>query len=197
MASILDLLNDTMGDTGLQEIGKAMGVDSGGARNVVGAALPVLLGAMSKEASKPEGAEALLGALQRDHDGSILDDPVQALRNTADGDGILGHLLGGKRSNVEKGLGQATGLDAGSTGKLLSMLAPVVMGAVGKAQRQGNLDAGGLAGMLNNERDQMAKASPDVMGIVGSMLDSDGDGDFDMGDVVKRGAGLFGKLLGK
>jgi hypothetical protein len=37
------------------------------------------------------------------------------------------------------------------------MLAPLVMGALGKAQRDGKLDPGGLAGMLGAEHQQAAE----------------------------------------
>ena len=32
--------------------------------------------------------------------------------------------------------------------------------------------------------------------MLGALLDSDGDGDVDMSDIVKKGAGLLGKLMG-
>jgi len=35
------------------------------------------------------------------------------------------------------------------------------------------------------------------MGILGKLLDSDGDGDVDLSDVAKRGAGLLGKFFGR
>ncbi len=66
------------------------------------------------------------------------------------------------------------------------------MGALGKAQRQGGLDAGGLASMLEGER-QAADRSLGQLGGLGALLDSDAD--VDAGDVAKVGMGLLGKLL--
>ena len=82
-------------------------------------------------------------------------------------------------------------------GKLLTSLAPVVLGALGKAQRQNNLDAGALAGMLGQERQQIESRQSQAAGIMGALLDTDGDGDVDMGDLPKHGAGLLGELFGK
>ena len=113
------------------------------------------------------------------------------------GNGILGHLLGNKRGTVEKGLSQATGLDTGATDKLMAMLAPAVMGELGKQQREGGLDANALAGMLTKERDAIQQKEPKMMGLAGKLLDADGDGDLDLSDFVKQGSGVLGKLFGK
>ena len=83
-------------------------------------------------------------------------------------------MLGTKRGPVATGLGQVAGLDAGKAGLLLSMLAPLVMGALGKAQRERGLDPGGLAGMLGGEQQRAADAAPGVMGKLGKFLDRDG-----------------------
>jgi hypothetical protein len=47
-------------------------------------------------------------------------------------DGILKHVLGNSRPTVERSLSSKTGLDAGSIGSLLTMAAPIIMGALGK-----------------------------------------------------------------
>jgi hypothetical protein len=73
----------------------------------------------------------------------------------------------------------------------LSMLAPLVMGALGKAQREGKLDPGALAGMLGAERQKASDAAPGVMGMLGRFLDRDGDGSV-MDDI----GGMLGKLGG-
>ena len=52
-------------------------------------------------------------------------------------------------------LGQASGMNASSAASLLALLAPLVMGALGRTQRQGSLDAGGLADTLGSERSRL------------------------------------------
>jgi hypothetical protein len=44
--------------------------------------------------------------------------------------GILGHIFGERRTNVEAGVGKATGLDQQKIGKPLTILAPIVMAAL-------------------------------------------------------------------
>jgi hypothetical protein len=199
MPSLLESIAGQLGGDFMKQLGGALGTDERTAGAATAAALPTLLGAISRNASRPEGAAALAGALDRDHDGSVLDDLTGLLQNpgAAGGDGILGHVLGGRRAAVENGLGQATGLDAAKVGQLLAVLAPVVLGAIGRRQRQQGLDPSGLAGLLGNERAAIEREQPAAAGILGSLLDADGDGDVDLSDLAKRGAGLLGKFLGK
>jgi len=68
------------------------------------------------------------------------------------GAGILGHIFGAKQPTVEHGVAKASGLDVSSIAKLLPVLAPIVMSALGTMKKQNNLDAAGLAGMLEQEQ---------------------------------------------
>ena len=167
-------------------------------KSAVPAAVGALMGALANNSSKRGGAEALHGALARDHDGSVLDDlPGYLSKSKAGaGAGILKHILGGQRSQVESNLGQKLGIDTGSAGQLLTMLAPLVMGALGKAQQSGNLDVGSLTSMLGGERAQIQRRAPEGISILGSLLDSDGDGQI-ADDVAKIGGGLLSRFFGK
>ena len=108
----------------------------------------------------------------------------------------VGHILGGKRGGVEQGVAQSSGLSVDKVSQLLPMLAPVVMGALGKAKKQQNLDARGLASMLNQERAHVERDTPGMQdgGLLG-FLDMDDDGDV-TDDVVKIG-GMLSSFFGK
>ena len=93
---------------------------------------------------------------------------------------------------MQNGLSRATGLDTGKTAQLLMMLAPLVMGALGKAKRERKLDAGGLSTLLSGEHEQLKEQAPGVMGALGRLLDQNQDGS--MMDGV---AGMLGKALGR
>ncbi|MDH3744765.1 MAG: DUF937 domain-containing protein [Acidobacteriota bacterium] len=196
-SSLIDLLTQQIQSGGLSQIAGQLGTDESTAGKAVPAALGTLIGALAKNASSGRGAEDLFGALSRDHDGSILNDIGGAISNSGNlaGSGILKHVLGGNRQSIEKGLGQATGLDAGAIGKLLPMLAPILMGALGKARNEGNLDVGGLAGMLGQQRQHVQKQVPRGFGL-GSLIDRDGDGQIadDLAGMV--GKGLLKNLFG-
>jgi hypothetical protein len=197
--SMLDMLQQHLGGEAVQQISRRLGTDPGTTQTAIAAALPMLVGALAHNAQDPDKAGALATALQRDHDGSILNNVAGYLGGQqnggaqTDGTGILGHVLGGRQDAVQQGLGRVAGIDPGTAGMLLSMLAPLVMGALGKSARERGIDPGGLAGMLGGERERAAQAAPGgMMGMLGKLLDKDGDGSF-MDDI----GGLLGKSFGR
>lgn len=194
MPSIFDVLTSHLNDQTLSQLSSRLGSDKAATSKAIAAAVPLLLGALAKNAATPNGAQALHDAVTRDHDGSILDNPnaIDSAAATGQGDGILGHVLGDRRSVAEQGIASASGLDMSKVGPLLAMLAPLVMGALGRAQRGGNLGAGGLADALGTERDALGAGSPGVLGAITRMLDRDNDG-----SVIDDVGGLLGGLLGR
>jgi hypothetical protein len=199
MSSILDsLAGQLMGGSLTSQLSQNLGADEKTTQSAISAALPMILGALARNASKPEGASALLGALERDHDGGVLDDLATFLRNPNlnDGDGILRHTLGDRRGPIEQGVSRSSGIDPAKVSSMMATLAPVVMGALGKLRRENNLDAGALQDLLKGEERNLQQRAPE-MGMLGSLLDADGDGSV-VDDVIgKIGKGLLGGLFKK
>ncbi|MES2524899.1 MAG: DUF937 domain-containing protein [Gemmatimonadota bacterium] len=197
MAGMLDGLMQQLGGGTLQKVGNTLGTDEATTGSAVSAALPILMAALARNASSPDGANALATALDRDHDGSALDnvssllDGPQAATAQASGQKMLGHILGGGQQHVAGALGAATGLDAGKASKLLMILAPMVLAYLGRTKREKGLDAGGLGSMLGTERAEIGARSG-TMGSLLSMLDRDKDG-----SVVDDLGGMMGKMLGR
>lgn len=162
-----------------------------------------LMGALAKNASSTEGAQALDNALERDHDGSILDDVMGMLTGNAqvnnssmlNGTGILNHVLGNKQSGAVDMISKLSGLDSGKTGSLMAMLAPVVLGALGKAKRQQGLDVAGIASLLSGTVSAQQQNNP-TMNLVTSFLDADGDGSI-VDDVANMGMKILGNFFGR
>lgn len=196
MASLFDLLRDQLGTGVLAEVSQRLGADQDQTRQAIGAALPVLLGALARNASRPDGAAALHQALTRDHDGSALDDVTGTMTrgDLRDGDAILGHVLGDRRSAVEQGVSKLSGLDSSRVTQLLAVLAPVVLGALGRIQRQQRLDPAALATTLAGERQGLERAAPRLGGLT-ALLDADNDGQV-ADDLLGTLRGALGGLLG-
>ena len=191
MNAISQIITQQLSGSASRQIADRLGISEATANTAVQFAVPLILTALARNASKPEGAEALHQAVATDHDGSVLDNLRSYLGNPegANGAGILGHVLGGQRPVVENNLAQATGLDQGSAGSLMELVAPLVMGAVGRTQQQNGLDSSGLAQYLGEQQQQAA--DPGMMGTLSSMLDSNQDGD--VKDDLARIAGNFFK----
>ena len=196
--SLLETLTQQLDSNAISQLSQQIGANPQATSQAVSGALPLLVSALAKNTADSGGAQALAGALDRDHDGSILDDVVGFLGqggNSSMGAGILGHLLGGRQGGAQDAIGKMSGLNGGQVGQLLTMLAPIVLGALGKQKRSQGLDGGGLADLLGGERQKAEQVEPGAMGMLGRLLDSDGDGQVG-DDLAKIGIGMLGKMFG-
>ena len=179
----------------LGNLASQVGGNEGEVKNGVMAALPAMLAALGKNAGTEKGAEELNNALEKKHDGSILDNLSGYLSNPdlKDGAGILNHLFGNQTSNVANAVSQLSGLDTNGSMKMLQMLAPILMGILGQQKKQNNLDAkglGSLTSMLASNFGSEAGASG-IMEAVTNLLDANKDGNV-MDDIM----GMVGKFFG-
>ncbi len=223
MSELLSTISEALDAQKIGELSRQIGAQPDQTQSALSAALPMLVGGLARNASTPDGAQALQGALERDHDGTLLDSvgsllgggqqqsgglggllgmaasmvtdaPGPGSARSADGDGILGHILGGKRAPVEQGVSKASGLSGAQVGQLLALLAPLVMAALGRQRQRQNLDAGGLTDMLQRESGQLGGGA--AGGILGSLLGGDDDSSVADG-VAKVGMEMVGrKILG-
>ncbi len=206
MSNLTDGLLSQLGSGGIAQIAQALGTDDAKAQGAIDSALPAIIAGLANNAKQPEGAAKLSSALD-DHNPSVFDQLGSLVQSGggADGNAILGHVLGQKRNGVEQQLAGQTGLDSGAIAKLLPMLAPLVLGYLAKQKSEKGLDAGGLGTMLGEERLASEAKSPGLGGLA-SILDADGDGSMmdDLIDLTKgKGStkgglgGLLGKVLGR
>jgi hypothetical protein len=193
MPGLMDIITQTIGGDTMKQMSRQLGTSEQSTGTAVSAAVPMLLSALAKNSSSPQGANALLQALDKDHDGSVLNDLSGFLGNAQSGSGagILGHVLGDRQDAAKGALAQVSGMNAGSAGQLLTMLAPIVMGALGRAQRQQGLDARGLGAMLQGEHQDLHKTAPEAMGLVTQLLGQQG-GESALNEI----GGMVGKLFG-
>lgn len=189
--TLVDQLFEQLQGAPLQQISRQIGADPQQTMGAIGAALPLILGALGRNTAQPEGADALLGALQRDHAaadfGSVLGGMFGGARQD-DGSAILGHIFGDRGQRAEASLGQATGLGSDRVAMLLRALAPVVMSFLAQRFAAGG-NAGELGQALGVERDHVNRQGG---GLLDSLLDQDGDGQVDLGDLLKLGMGMLG-----
>ena len=193
MNAITQMITQQIAGTVAVQMSQRLGISESTARTGINLAVPLILAALARNAAQPQGAQDLHQAVAEDHDGSILDNLRGYLGDpqAANGAGILRHALGGQQPLVENNLAQATGLDPNSAGSLLEMVAPLVMGALGREQQQNGLDAQGLSQYLGAQQQQVQAADPSLMGTLNSMLDSNRDGS--VSDDLSRIAGNFFK----
>lgn len=206
MPAILNELTQRINEHVLRELSQQIGADELKTKKATTAALPLLIGALARNANRSRSdAEALTTALDRDHDGSLLDELLTVLhlategsnvsdassglpggisidRRSVDGNGILEHLLGDRRDAVQSGISKASNLDVHQVSRLMAVLAPMVMSALGKVKRERNLDPDTTASLLNRERAEIEREATNFSS--GELLEYlEGD---DNGSLIER-----------
>ena len=198
-SSMTDELLAQLQGAPMQQMAQQLGASSAQVQSAVGAAVPMLLAALGRNSSQPQGAAALLGALQRDHSQAAsaqgaggIGGLLGSLLGGGGGGGgaILGHILGSGQQQAMQNLGQTSGL-GGNAGQLLTLLAPIVMSFLAQRVQAGQLDASTLGQSLGRERAQLQQQGGGA-DLLAGLLDQNGDGKLDAGDLLKFGAGLLG-----
>lgn len=194
MTDLTDSVLSQLNQPQIEAIAQQLGVDPAQAQGAVMQALPLLFGGLARNTASPQGADALHAALAKDHAGVDLGGLLGSVLggNTGAGESILGHIFGGRRDQAARGLGQTSGLGAGGAGQLLAMLAPLVLGVLGRMNQQQGMTSTGLSGVLGQEVERNTQTG--IGGLLSSVFDGDGDGDTDLGDILQAGAGLLGSL---
>ncbi len=188
MSGLLDLIAQSIGPDQVQSMAKQIGASPDQTEQAIGLALPTLLGALAKHTDDEQNAQQLHKALEVGQGGSGMTEGLGSLLGGGSGGGLgglLGTILGGRQSRVEQGIGKASGLNASQIASLLAMLAPLVMGVLGRRQKEQNAGPADLTDMLRKERTQMQNQAGG--GLLAGLLDQDGDGDFDLSDMLKFG----------
>jgi hypothetical protein len=208
MSTLIDDLSAQLQGPALSQLSSQVGADEATTAQAMRMALPMLIGGLANGVESPAGAQSLNKALDEDHDGSLLDNISMlvggatggaadvAVPRALNGEGILGHILGGRREPVQQGIGQATGLSSQQTGRLLIMLAPLVMAYLGRRKRE--LGTDDIAGQVRAERQEVERRAPDLGGILGQMFGGGGQDRPGISDDLARMApnilgGLFGR----
>ena len=215
--SLLDLLTGNSSNQVAEQAENKFGISKNQIIALLAVAAPLVISYLRNKSQDDKEAEALNNALDKDHDGSILNDPSQALNRQAEGNSILDHIFGGNKVAVENQLSQNTGISMDKIAPVLAMLAPVIMGYIGQQKQQNNVNAGGLGDLLggilggaqNQAQSQQSHPLNDILGsvlgggqsqsssnplndILGSLL-----GGRDQQQSQKGGlGGLLGSLLG-
>lgn len=209
MSTMLDDLSAQLQGNTLSQMSRQLGADEASTAQAVSMALPMLIGGLAREAESPTGAQSLDRALAEDHDGSLLDN-VSALFGLAttgaadiavpralNGAGILEHIFGRKQEPVKQGIGRATGLNAQQVGRLLMMLAPLVMAYLGRRKRETGATANDIGATLQQERQEVERRAPGLGGILGQIFGAGGEDRPGIADDLARMApNVLGKMFG-
>ena len=203
---IVSLIQSQLSDQLLDGLGQQVGLnDRSQTKDATMTAVTALLGALSKNASSSQGLNALSGALDKDHDGSILDDLTGLLLNqkqpttqqarTLNGAGILKHVLGGKQGGIVDLISQVGGMDKNGSLQLLMKVAPMVMGVLGQQKKKQSMNNNVLGDLLKTAS-QQSKQQTKQVSLLEQILDQDGDGSI-ADEATSFGLKFLGNLFKK
>jgi len=178
-----DLIEGFVKDQIKNQITETIGVNNNKADGAIHDVIGSLIGGLANNASKPEWANALVSALDKDHDGSILDDAFAIMQSENKGEAIISHILWDKSSGISQLIGAKNNIDSAQVQKILAVIAPIVMGYLGKKKKEEWLGLDGIVSLLSGEKSAIAKDSAESPLV--AFLDQDGDGDVDVMDFLK------------
>lgn len=217
--NLIDLITGNAGTQVASQAENKFGISKNQVIALMAVAAPLVISYLRKKSQDdPNEAEALNNALDKDHDGSILDDPSQVEARQQEGGSILDHIFGGQKSKVENQLSQNTGISMDKIGPILAMIAPLIMGFIGKEKQSNGINSGGglgdllggiLGGAQNQAQNEPANPLNDILGsvlgggssqstgnplndILGSVLGGGGEKQQQQGGL----GGILGSILG-
>lgn len=123
----MNVISQIMRDLPIDKIAKEIGTDPQTASNAAQGIIPVLLQQMTANASTPDGAAGLAGAMN-DHMSKDFTDPTGV--DLDDSARMLGHIFGSPEQAeqaVAPSIQQAAGLPSGAIRKLMSYIAPLLL----------------------------------------------------------------------
>jgi Bacterial protein of unknown function (DUF937) len=172
--NLVSVIKDQLSGEVLGKLGSLIGESPEKTRSAVGAAIPAVLAGMAGTASKPGGAERLDEAISQSEaarvgatsglmsGGAGMAERGQEWLRSIMGEGVLSHIL--------SAVGNFSGLGLGSAKSLLGAVAPMVLGALGRHKQAAGLDAGGVAQLLSDQKQNIMSAMPSGLGnLLGSI----------------------------
>lgn len=205
--NLFDMLTQASGGAAVQQVSQKTGLSQDQTSMAIKALLPAIAAGLQRNVGQPGGLQSLLGALENGNHDRYLDKPETLAQPDAimDGNAILGHLLGSKDTSraVASQASQKTGIDSQLLKMILPMIATMAMGSLSKQTKEPNMlqalagvlnggqpqapngGLGGLlGGLLGGGQKQAAQQPQGALGMLGGLLDADGDGS-PMDDIFK------------
>lgn len=196
---INNLINTLIVDQLSKSVSKKINISEDKSRDVVNMAIPLLVAGLAKNAKNLQEATNISEAISKDHDGSILNDIPSALFSDGrqqEGEKIIEHILGKKTDSASKVIGAQVQVGPEKVTQILSLVAPVVMGAIGNKRKNEVFDSSTLTDFLQKIVKNNVSNSGQQDNLLMKILDQDRNGSV-LDNIVNFGLRLFGGLSKK
>ena len=149
--------------------------------------IPTVVGGLMKRSANEAGATTLMNVVKKgNHDGSIIEKLDDLLKNKESfaglvekGNSVVSMLLPDKKSSIATMISQFAGVRNSTATALLSVVAPIVVGKLGKLVALQGLDKNGLANIILDQKSILLDETPedlqpkmiDVLGLATFMIE--------------------------
>ena len=167
--NLVNLIKGQLGDSVLEQLGGLLGESAENTRNAVDAGVPTILGSIADKVANDSSAADMLSKeldgldsnIAVDFSGLLADSNRDSLAEK--GAGLLQGLFGDKLGGITDLISQFSGIGSKSSSSLLSMILPIVLGAINKQKRVNGLDHAGALSMLSDQKEYISQAMPSGM----------------------------------
>ncbi|MFT4095120.1 MAG: OmpA family protein [Niabella sp.] len=172
--NIVDLVKNYVSQDLIAKASSFLGESEGGVSKAVSGLIPSILGGIVSKGTETEaGAQQILdSATEAKHTGILGN--LGSLFGNADllskGTGLFNSLFGGSSNTIVDTISNFAGIKSNSSGSLISLLTPLVLGLLGKHAEDNNLSAGGFSSFLSSQKNNILNALPSGLGSIGSLL---------------------------
>ncbi|AGC44808.1 OmpA family protein [Myxococcus stipitatus DSM 14675] len=167
--NLIDMVRERFTGNVMQQMGSALGEDPSTLTKALPGAIAAVGGSVVERGSTEAGAQRLMSQLNEggytgpDTGGedSLSPDTVER------GQGMLNGLFGDKLGMLSSVLGRTGGFsNSKSASGLLAVVAPMVMGVIGKQVRDHRMSPSGLSQLLGSQRSLLSAAMPAGLGSI-------------------------------
>jgi hypothetical protein len=165
--NLIELFKNTIGDTLIKQTSGLLGESAQSISSSLGAIVPSLIGSMVLKADSDQGVKQLRDYISSNglEDVSLIDSSEPGSGNQYDllmtkGSHALKFLVGEKESQVVDAVSAEGGLKTSSSSSLLKMVAPLLLGFVGRVAKDNSAGVSGLKELLLMQRDFVVSNTP-------------------------------------
>lgn len=179
--NLLDAVKGYFNNDTISKAASSLGENEGGISKALGGIIPAILSGLSAKASSSHGAEEVASLAKDAHTSGVLGNLGGLLGDgslLAKGAELLKNLFGDKMGGIADAIAGFAGIKSSSAGSLMSMAAPVTLGAIGDHAAQSNLGASGISALLSGSRNSWSGLLPAGVGSLlgGSVVNMSGSG---------------------
>ena len=181
------LMKQLISGDNLALMSNKVGADDKSVKSTLEMGLPLLLGAMNNNASKPEGINAIMNGMAQMGNNNPMDNMSSYLGapDSFQGSDMLSSMLGSNLQPIQQSISKSTGLPLSVVGQILSMVLPLVIGSLSKSSSKQNLAPEDLSKFLGEQSEMAISTSPDAAGVMKGLFASQQSGGGLMGMIKK------------